>query len=55
MGLNAPPMKEDAESKERRSAIKLVIQSLGWIVIPLPIFMYYQKQMKEKNNKEVLK
>ena len=42
-------MKEDAESKERRSAIKLVIQSAGWIAIPLPIFMYYQKQIKEKN------
>ena len=46
-------MKEDAESKERRSAIKLIIQSAGWIAIPLPIFLYYQKQMKEKNNNDL--
>lgn len=46
-------MKEDAESKERRSAIKLVIQSAGWIAIPLPIFLYYQKQMKEKNENDL--
>ena len=46
-------MKEDAESKERRSAIKLVIQSAGWIAIPLPIFLYYQKQIKEKNKNDL--
>ena len=43
-------MKEDAESRERRSAIKLVIQSAGWIAIPLPVFLYYQKQIKENKN-----
>ena len=46
-------MKEEAESKERRSAIKLVIQSVGWIVIPLPIFLYYQKQVKEMNENDL--
>ncbi|HZJ86878.1 MAG TPA: hypothetical protein VFC75_01515 [Erysipelothrix sp.] len=46
-------MKEDAESRERRSAIKLVIQSAGWIVIPLPVFLYYQKQMKDKNKNDL--
>lgn len=46
-------MKEDEEAKERRSAIKLVIQSVGWIAIPLPIFLYYQKQMKEKNKNDL--
>ena len=41
-------MKEDAEQTERRSALKLIIQSVGWIVIPLPIFLFFQKQVKEQ-------
>lgn len=42
-------MKKDEEQSVRTSALKQMIQSVGWIVIPLPIFLYYQKQNKEKD------
>lgn len=32
--------------KER--ALNSLIKSFGWIVIPLPIFMYYQRKLKDK-------
>ena len=28
----------------RRYALRQIITSLGWIIIPLPIFLYYNKQ-----------
>ena len=43
-------MVRDEMQKEQRGALKLIIQSTGWIAIPLPIFLYYQKQLKGKDD-----
>ena len=43
-------MKKDKEESARTSALKQMIQSVGWIAIPLPIFLYYQKQNKDKED-----
>jgi len=40
-------IQEQAERTKSR-AINSLIKSLGWIVIPLPIFIYYQRRVKEK-------
>lgn len=45
-------MVKDEDVKAQRSALKLIIQSIGWIAIPLPIFLYYQKQIKTKKDVE---
>ena len=42
-------MKIDDEKQEARTdAIRHIIQSLGWIVIPFPIFLYFQRQRKRE-------
>lgn len=46
-------MVKDSQKAEQRSALRLIIQSLGWIVIPLPVFMYFQKQLKQNPKKEI--
>ncbi|MDR3288431.1 MAG: hypothetical protein LBT22_03270 [Peptococcaceae bacterium] len=38
-------MTEQAE-RSRKSAVNSLVKSLGWIVIPLPVFLYYQRRMK---------
>jgi len=40
-------IQEQADRTKSR-AINSLIKSLGWIVIPLPIFIYYQRRVKEK-------
>lgn len=32
----------------RKSAINLLIKSFGWIVIPLPIFIYFQRKLVKR-------
>ena len=44
-------MVKDEYAQERRGAVRLLIQSVGWIAVPLPIFMYYQKDIRDNNNK----
>ena len=44
-------MKKDRVDSARTSSLKQMIQSVGWIAIPLPIFLYYQNQNKEKDGR----
>lgn len=37
---------EKANTKQR--AVNSLIKSFGWIVIPLPIFLYFQNRMKQQ-------
>lgn len=37
---------EEEQSKKR--AINSLIKSFGWIIIPLPIFIYFQRRLKHK-------
>ncbi|MGE4271625.1 MAG: hypothetical protein AB7E31_01955 [Desulfitobacterium sp.] len=37
---------EKARSRER--ALNSLIKSFGWIVIPLPVFLYYQRRMRHE-------
>lgn len=41
-----------AAEKERElvRAKNRLIKSFGWIVIPLPVFLYYQKRLRKKND-----
>lgn len=41
-----------AAEKEREiaRAKNSLIKSFGWIVIPLPVFLYYQKRLRQKND-----
>ena len=36
--------KQEKTEDSRRDALRQIIMSLGWIIIPLPIFLYYNKQ-----------
>ncbi|WP_274654482.1 hypothetical protein [Paenibacillus humicola] len=41
-----------SEQRERteRQAVNTMIKSLGWIVVPLPVFIYFKRRLnKEKN------
>ncbi len=40
----------DEKENSRRWAINSLIKSFGWIVIPLPIFFFYQRKLKELGN-----
>ncbi len=40
-------MVEETRAQEQSRAINRLIKSLGWIVIPFPIFLYYQRRMKD--------
>lgn len=40
-------IKNDQEQALRRS-INTLIKSFGWIIIPLPIFVYFQRQLGKK-------
>lgn len=37
---------EKAITKQR--AVNSLIKSFGWIIVPLPIFMYYQRRIKQQ-------
>ena len=39
---------EDEKQEARMDAVRHIIQSLGWIVIPFPIFLYFQRQRKRE-------
>lgn len=43
-------MVKDAKENEQQMALKLIIQSIGWIIIPFPIFLYFQKQVSVKKD-----
>ena len=36
--------KQEGIESSRQYALRHIINSLGWIIIPLPIFLYYNKQ-----------
>lgn len=36
----------DERSISRQRAVNSLIKSFGWIVVPLPIFIYFQRRMK---------
>ena len=38
---------EEEQAKQR--AINGLIKSFGWIIIPFPFFLYFQRQLKTKN------
>jgi len=38
---------EEERINERNRAVNHLIKSLGWIIIPFPIFLYYQRRMKK--------
>ncbi len=37
-------------SRQKSRAQNSLIKSLGWIIVPLPIFIYYQRRLREKEN-----
>ncbi|AHF07358.1 hypothetical protein [Desulfitobacterium metallireducens] len=55
VGLNEDILRENynqmiADDKKRAQdrAMNSLIKSFGWIVIPLPIFLYYQRRLKQE-------
>lgn len=54
-GLSDEAIKENyeemiADDKKRAQdrAMNSLIKSFGWIVIPLPVFLYYQRRLKQE-------
>lgn len=46
-------MKQDKQTEAKADALRHIIKSLGWIVIPLPVFLYFQRRKnKETEQKE---
>lgn len=43
-------MVENEKQRIKDNALNGIIKSFGWIVIPLPIFFYFQKQIRRKEN-----
>ena len=41
-------MVEHEQEKEKQRAINSLIKSFGWIIIPLPIFIFFQRQLRKK-------
>lgn len=41
-------MVEHEKERVKQSAINSLIKSFGWIIIPLPIFIYFQRQLRKK-------
>ena len=37
----------DEQARTRDRAINSLIKSLGWVVIPLPVFFYYQRRLRQ--------
>ncbi len=40
-------MREEEENSSRRWAFNNLIKSFGWIIIPFPIFLIFQRKLKE--------
>lgn len=38
-------MVEETRQQEINRSLNSIIKSLGWIVIPLPVFIYYQRKL----------
>lgn len=36
------------EEQSKKQAINMLIKSFGWIIIPLPIFVYFQRRLRQK-------
>lgn len=43
---NYDDMVNQEKMNTRNNAINRLIKSLGWIIIPLPIFLYFQRRLK---------
>ncbi|MEL1135206.1 hypothetical protein AAC978_08460 [Desulfitobacterium sp. THU1] len=39
---------DEEKSRSRDRALNSLIKSFGWIVIPLPVFLYYQRRMRHE-------
>ncbi|NLO20377.1 MAG: hypothetical protein GX119_00020, partial [Syntrophomonadaceae bacterium] len=37
-------------NRQKSRAQNTLIKSLGWIIVPLPVFVYYQRRLREKDN-----
>lgn len=37
----------DERARTRERAMNSLIKSLGWVVIPLPVFFYYQRRLRQ--------
>jgi hypothetical protein len=49
MLANYHAMVQSENDRQVQRAKNNLIKSLGWIVIPLPIFMFYQRRLSKKN------
>ncbi|HUS90041.1 MAG TPA: hypothetical protein VMW91_11895 [Desulfosporosinus sp.] len=38
----------DEKSNTKQRAVNSLIKSFGWIIVPLPIFLYFQSRMKKQ-------
>lgn len=38
----------DEKTRARERALNSLIKSFGWIVIPLPVFLYYQRRLRQE-------
>lgn len=45
---NYNQMIADEKQRARDRATNSLIKSFGWIVIPLPVFLYYQRRLKQE-------
>ncbi|MDI6879340.1 MAG: hypothetical protein QMD16_08210, partial [Desulfitobacteriaceae bacterium] len=45
---NYDAMVKQQQQQVKDRAVNSLIKSFGWIVIPLPVFMYYQRKLKDK-------
>ena len=41
------------KQKAKENALNQIIKSLGWIIIPLPIFVFFQRQVRKNNNNTI--
>lgn len=41
-------MVESELNRQKSRAQNTLIKSLGWIIVPLPVFVYYQRRLREK-------
>ncbi|WP_129726240.1 hypothetical protein [Ectobacillus funiculus] len=43
-------MVENEKQRIKDNALNGIIKSFGWIIIPLPVFFYFQRQIRRKEN-----
>lgn len=43
-------MKKEEIEKSKGNALGMIIKSFGWIIIPLPLFIYFQRQRNRETN-----